>query len=78
MTEVRAIFRVRTIGVCVPGVSKGNLQCPNWNFSAPPPRTLRLRGECFEPNIHRRDAEVAEIAQRKQLFLTGPPLRSGF
>jgi len=34
-------------------------------FSAPPLRSLRLRGECIQVIIHRRDAEVAETAQRK-------------
>jgi len=34
-------------------------------FSAPPLRSLRLSGECFEANIHRRGAEIAETAQRK-------------
>ena len=38
---------------------------PNLRFSAPPLRSLRLRGERTEPNIHRRDAKAAEITQRK-------------
>ena len=33
-------------------------------FSAPPQRSLRLGGEIFSINIHPRDAEVAEVAQR--------------
>jgi len=33
-------------------------------FSAPPLRSLRLRGEFFQANVYRRDAEPAEIAQR--------------
>jgi organic radical activating enzyme len=33
--------------------------------SAPPPRSLRLGGEMPSEEAHRRDAEVAEIAQRK-------------
>jgi hypothetical protein len=37
--------------------------------SAPPRRTLRLRGEfIFARNFHRRDAEYAEVAQRKIAF----------
>jgi hypothetical protein len=38
---------------------------PNLKFSAPPLRSLRLCGECFQNLIHRRDAEVAETTQRK-------------
>ena len=34
-------------------------------LSTPPLRSLRLGGECFQRLIHRRDAEVAEIAQGK-------------
>jgi hypothetical protein len=34
-------------------------------LSAPPLRSLRLGGECISIVIHRRDAEVAEITQRK-------------
>jgi len=35
------------------------------NFSAPPPRSLRLGGERFQAFVHRRDAKVAEVTQRK-------------
>src|SRR5947208_3868287 len=38
---------------------------PDLIFSAPPLRSQRLSGECLQANIHRRDAEVAETAQRK-------------
>ena len=41
-------------------------------FSAPPPRSLRLRGECFRSFIHRRDAEIAEATQR--ISTLGPTL----
>jgi oxygen-independent coproporphyrinogen-3 oxidase len=33
--------------------------------SAPPPRSLRLGGEMISEDAHRRDPEVAEIAQRR-------------
>jgi len=42
----------------------------NLEFSAHPRRSLRLSGEWIERLIHRRDAEVAEITQRKTQFRT--------
>ena len=38
---------------------------PCLEFSAPPRRSLRLRGKCIWIGIHRRDAEVAETTQKK-------------
>lgn len=38
---------------------------PSLKFSAPPLRSLRLGGECFVPNIHRRDAELTETCAEK-------------
>ena len=38
---------------------------PILKLSAPPPCSLRLRGELNSQAFHRKDAEVAEIAQSK-------------
>ncbi len=57
----------------LPGRSDAEFwECPNLKFSAPPLRSLRLGGELFQPIIHRRDAEVAETAQRKTEIRTLP------
>ena len=44
--------------------------------SAPPPRSLRLSGEILLTNTHRRDAENAEVAQRKDNPEERPELSS--
>src|SRR5258707_427139 len=45
-------------------------------ISAPPPRSLRVSGEISRESNHRRDAESAEVAQRKANAEDRPELSS--
>src|SRR5207244_1703747 len=70
--RLTSLLRLREVWSSVLGSVVSDLE-----FSAPPQRSLRLRGECFQADVHRRGAEATETTQRKTENHKGRFIRSG-